>query len=65
LDDRAHAFDRAIRPEWICIVRRERVLVKAEYDEASTMIGQRRNITSEFGPVLGVLEIAPTLVLNF
>jgi hypothetical protein len=65
LDDRADTLDRAVGPEWIGIVRRERVLVETEDDKATTVIGQRSNITPEFCPVLGVLEIAPTLVLYF
>jgi hypothetical protein len=63
LNDRAHAFDCAVRPEGIGVVRRERVLVEPEYDKAPSVIGQGTNITREFSPVFGVLEIAPTLVL--
>ncbi len=65
LHNRADTFDCAVRPERIGIVRRERVLVETEYDKAATVIGQRSNIAGEFRPVLGMLEIAPTLVLYF
>ena len=63
LNDRVHAFDCAVRPEGIGVVRRERVLVEPEYDKAPSVIGQGTNITREFRPVFGVLEIAPTLIL--